>query len=222
MANNLMDYLPDYYDGVYEMQAIMHAQGGVLDEMDDRQLRTLLNEFVIQTDFRGISVFEDQIGVIPEPGDTLQDRQNRVLMRLLPPRPITIRYLRELFKTLKIPAEVYVIRPRREAVVEANQGEITNKQIDNVKYILNVYLPANMIYQIQIKLPAAKISDQLKIGVGILAGAHLIAPANHDYIDQITNTKSEIRNGATYGIGQWYKIDALVLADMTQYENKGK
>ena len=222
MANNLMDYLPDYYDGVYEMEAIMHAQGGVLDEMDDRQMRTLLNEFVIQTDLRGIAVFEDQIGVIPEPGDTLQDRQNRVLMRLLPPRPITIRYLRELFKTLKIPAEVSVFRPRREAVVEANKGEITNKQIDNVKYVLNVYLPANMIYQIQIKLPDVKISDQLKIGIGTMLGAHLIAPVNSDYIDQITNTKSEIRNGATYGIGQWYKVDALVLADMTQYENKGK
>ena len=26
MANNLMDYLPDYYNDVYEMQAIMHAQ----------------------------------------------------------------------------------------------------------------------------------------------------------------------------------------------------
>ena len=217
-----MDYLPDYYDGVYEMEAIMHAQGGVLDEMDDRQMRTLLNEFVIKTDIHGISVFEDQIGVIPEPGDTLQDRQNRVLMRLLPPHPITLRYLREVFKTLKIPAEVSVFRPKREAIVEANKGEISNKQINNVKYILNVYLPANMIYQIQIKLPDAKISDQLKIGVGILAGAHLIAPVNSDYIDQITNTKSEIRNGATYGIGQWYKVGALVLADMTQYENKGK
>ena len=222
MANNLMDYLPDYYDGVYEMEAIMHAQGGVLDEMDDRQMRTLLNEFVIQTDLRGIAVFEDQIGVIPEPGDSLEDRQNRVLMRLLPPRPITIRYLRELFKTLKIPAEVYVIRPRREAVVEANKGEITNKQIDNVKYILNVYLPANMIYQIQIKLPDAKISDQLKIGIGTMLGAHLIASVDPDYIDQITNTKSAISNEANCGIGQWYKVDALVLADMMQYENKGK
>ena len=222
MANNLMDYLPDYYDGVYEMEAIMHAQGGVLDEMDDRQLRTLLNEFVIKTDIHGISVFEDQIGVIPEPGDTLQDRQNRVLMRLLPPHPITLRYLREVFKTLKIPAEVSVFRPKREAIVEANQGKIGNKQIDNVKYILNVYLPANMIYQIQIKLPDAKISDDLKISIGNMLGVHLIAPVNPDYIDQITNTKSEIRNGATYGTGQWYKIDALVLADMTQYENKGK
>lgn len=217
-----MDYLPDYYDGVYEMEAIMHAQGGVLDEMDDRQLRTLLNEFVIKTDIHGISVFEDQIGVIPEPGDTLQDRQNRVLMRLLPPHPITLRYLREVFKTLKIPAEVSVFRPKREAIVEANQGKIGNKQIDNVKYILNVYLPANMIYQIQIKLPDAKISDDLKISIGNMLGVHLIAPVNPDYIDQITNTKSEIRNGATYGTGQWYKIDALVLADMTQYENKGK
>ena len=222
MANNLMDYLPDYYDGVYEMEAIMHAQGGVLDEMDDRQMRTLLNEFVIQTDLRGISVFEDQIGVIPEPGDTLQDRQNRVLMRLLPPRPITIRYLRELFKTLKIPAEVSVFRPKREAIVEASQGDITNKQIDNVKYILNVYLPANMIYQIQIKLPDAKISDQLKIGIGTMLGAHLIAPVNPGDIDQITNTKSDISNEANCGIGQWYKVDALVLADMTQYESKGK
>ena len=222
MANNLMDYLPDYYDGVYEMEAIMHAQGGVLDEMDDRQMRTLLNEFVIQTDLRGISVFEDQIGVIPEPGDSLQDRQNRVLMRLLPPHPITIRYLRELFKTLKIPAEVYVIRPRREAVVEANKGEITNKQIDNVKYILNVYLPANMIYQIQIKLPDAKISDQLKIGIGILAGVHLAAPVNSDYIDSITNTKSNISTKVNYDIGAWYKVDALVLANTAQFESKGK
>ncbi|MCT6889797.1 MAG: YmfQ family protein [Lactobacillus sp.] len=222
MANNLMDYLPDYYDGVYEMEAIMHAQGGVLDEMDDRQMRTLLNEFVIKTDIRGISVFEDQIGVIPEPGDSLEDRQNRVLMRLLPPHPITLRYLRELFKTLKIPAEVSVFRPKREAIVEANKGEITNKQIDNVKYILNVYLPANMIYQIQIKLPDAKISDQLKIGIGILAGAHLIAPVNSDYIDQITNTKSGISNEANCGIGQWYKGDALVLANTAQFESKGK
>lgn len=217
-----MDYLPDYYDGVYEMQAIMHAQGGVLDEMDDKQMRTLLNEFVIQTDLRGISVFEDQIGVIPEPGDTLQDRQNRVLMRLLPPHPITLRYLRELFKTLKIPAEVSVFRPKREAIVEANKGEISDKQINNVKYILNVYLPANMIYQIQIKLPDAKISDQLKIGIGTMLGAHLIASVDPDYIDQITNTKSNISNEANCGIGQWYKVDALVLADATQYENKGK
>ena len=222
MANNLMDYLPDYYDGVYEMEAIMHAQGGVLDEMDDRQLRTLLNEFVIKTDIHGISVFEDQIGVIPEPGDTLQDRQNRVLMRLLPPHPITLRYLREVFKTLKIPAEVSVFRPKREAIVEANKGEITNKQIDNVKYILNVYLPANMIYQIQIKLPDANIFDQLKIGIGNILGAHLIAPVNSDYIDQITNTKSDISTKVNYGIGQWYKVDGLVLANTAQFESKGK
>ncbi|MEB3365031.1 hypothetical protein SDC49_20240 [Lactobacillus sp. R2/2] len=91
-----------------------------------------------------------------------------------------------------------------------------------MKYILNVYLPANMIYQIQIKLPDAKISDQLKIGIGILAGVHLSAPVNSDYIDQITNTKSDISNETNCGIGQWYKIDALVLADMTQFENKGK
>ena len=44
MANNLMDYLPDYYDGVYEMEAIMHAQGDVLDRAEGEQFRLLLNQ----------------------------------------------------------------------------------------------------------------------------------------------------------------------------------
>lgn len=184
MANNLMDYLPNYYDDVYEMEAIMHAQGGVLDELEAKQVRLLLNQFVTQTDTQGIAVFENQVGIKPSPSDTLQVRQNKVLMRLLPPRPITIRYMRELFATLKIPATIRVDYPKRDAIVEAKSSDITNKQIDNVKYLLNIYLPANMVYEIRVALNKAQITNNIHIGVGTWSKVSTTVQAN---LSQIKN-----------------------------------
>ena len=176
MANNLMDYLPDYYNGVYEMQAIMHTQGEVLDKAESEQFRLLLNQFVTQTDVKGISVFEDQVGIKPALNDDLETRQNKVLMRLLPPRPITIGYLRDLFATLKIPATITVIQ--RDAIVEAKSAEIDSSQIENIKYLLNIYLPANMIYEIRVALNRAEISNDIKIGIGMWSKATTTAQAN--------------------------------------------
>lgn len=178
MANDLMAYLPDYYDDVYEMKAIMHAQGGVLDELETKQLRLLMNQFVTQTDAKGIAVFEDQVGIKPAPSDTLQTRQNNVLMRLLPPRPITIRYMRELFRTLKIPATISVDYPKRNAIVEAKNSDINEKQIDSVKYLLNIYLPANMVYEIRVALNKAQITNSIKIGIGSWSKASTTIQAN--------------------------------------------
>ena len=176
MVNDLANYLPDYYNDVYEMQAIMHAQGGVLDKAESEQFRLLLNQFVTQTDAKGISVFEDQVGIKPAPNDDLETRQNKVLMRLLPPRPITIGYLRDLFATLKIPATITVIQ--RDAIVEAKSAEIDSSQIENIKYLLNIYLPANMIYEIRIALNRAEISSDIKIGIGTWSKATTTAQAN--------------------------------------------
>ena len=171
-----MNYLPDYYNDVYEMQAIMHAQGEVLDKAESEQLRLLLNQFVTQTDAKGISVFEDQVGIKPAPSDDLASRQNKVLMRLLPPRPITIWYLRDLFATLKIPATIKVIK--RDAIVEAKSAEINSSQIENIKYLLNIYLPANMIYEIRVALNKAEISTDIKIGIGMWSKATTTVQAN--------------------------------------------
>lgn len=176
MANNLMNYLPDYYNDVYEMQAIMNAQGDVLDKAESEQLRLLLNQFVTQTDAKGIAVFEDQVGIKPAPSDDLETRQNKVLMRLLPPRPITIGYLRDLFVTLKIPATITVMQ--RDAIVEAKSAEINSSQIENIKYLLNIYLPANMIYEIRVALNRAEISSDIKIGIGTWYQATTTAKAN--------------------------------------------
>ncbi|MDN5988586.1 MAG: YmfQ family protein [Lactobacillus sp.] len=144
--DELLKYMPDYYNGVYEMEELLKAQSKGLYQFDEKINRTLLNEFIIQADEKGISVFENQYHITPDPSDTLEVRRQRLLMRVLPPQPITIRYLKGLFKSLKIPAFVDVDRARRKLTVISFNGELSREQQKLITLTLNCYLPANITY----------------------------------------------------------------------------
>lgn len=138
--------MPHWYDGVYEMEELLKAQGASLSKFDSDRERTLFNEFVIRTDKKGISVFEDQYGIIPDPKDSLELRQQRVLMRMLPPQPITLRRLQQIFKSLQIPASLSRNVGKRLLKVTSWNGELSSSQQKLITLTLNCYLPANMIY----------------------------------------------------------------------------
>ena len=138
--------MPHWYDGVYEMEELLKAQGASLSKFDSDRERTLFNEFVIRTDKKGISVFEDQYGIIPDPEDSLELRQQRVLMRMLPPQPITLRRLQQIFKSLQIPASLSRDVGKRLLKVTSWSGELSSSQQKLITLTLNCYLPANMIY----------------------------------------------------------------------------
>ena len=67
--DELLKYMPDYYDSVYEMEELLKAQSKGLYQFDEKINRTLLNEFIVQADEKGISVFEDQAGIKPDMSD---------------------------------------------------------------------------------------------------------------------------------------------------------
>ena len=144
--NELLNYMPHWYDGVYEMEELLKAQGASLSKFDSDQERALFNEFVIKTDKKGISVFEDQYGIIPDPEDSLELRQQRVLMRMLPPQPITLRRLQRIFKSLQIPASLSRDAGKRLLKITSWSGELSSSQQKLITLTLNCYLPANMIY----------------------------------------------------------------------------
>lgn len=144
--DELLNYMPHWYDGVYEMEELLKAQGASLSKFDSDRERTLFNEFVIRTDKKGISVFEDQYGIIPDPEDSLKLRQQRVLMRMLPPQPITLRRLQQIFKSLQIPVSLSRDVGKRLLKVTSWSGELSSSQQKLITLTLNCYLPANMIY----------------------------------------------------------------------------
>lgn len=163
-TDELLNYMPDYYNGVYEMEELLKAQGKGLGKFDDDLNRTLFNQFVSKADEKGISVFEDQYGIVPEYGDSLELRRQRVLTRTLTPQPFTIRRLKQIFESLKIPAEVSVDHSRRVLNVVSWTGELTKSQQKLVIFELNTWLPANMgyTYRLWVKTEAA----HAYIGIG--------------------------------------------------------
>lgn len=188
----LQDYLPEYYDDVYEMQKLVAAEQVDFSNFDDLILRTLLNQFVIQADEDGISIYEDQLGINPNPNDSLETRRYNVLMHLLPPKPITLRYFNELLHTLHVPASINVEYAVRNVIAKAKRSEISKDQIKRLKYLLNVYLPANLTFDI---ITTSDTETDLKLYLGIVFDTVTSAISN-PRLTTYADSKAEIYQGS--------------------------
>ncbi|MCT3411983.1 YmfQ family protein [Lactobacillus helveticus] len=176
--DELLKYMPDYYDGVYEMEELLKAQSKGLYQFDEKISRTLLNEFIIQADEKGISVFEDQAGIKPDSGASLETRRNNVLLRLLPPKPLTTEYLNHLLEIMNLKSKVRVDCAKHLAIVKAKSTDITPDKVNSMKYMLNITLPANMIYDIKINLTQTTTEREIYLGIVNTADSYISVPAN--------------------------------------------
>ncbi len=181
--NELLKYMPNYYDGVYEMEELLKAQSKGLYQFDEKINRTLLNEFIIQADEKGISVFEDQAGIKPDFGASLETRRNNVLLRLLPPKPLTTEYLNHLLEIMNLKSHVDVDYAKHLAIVEAKSADITPDKVNSMKYMLNITLPATMIYDIKINLTQTTTEREIYLGIVNTADSYISIQANTAQID---------------------------------------
>lgn len=177
---NLTEYLPDYYDGVAEMHQLLAAEQTVFDVGDATIERLLLNQFVMSADSQGLSLFESQLGIEVTAGASLESRRYDILMRILPPKPITLCYFRELLDSLKIPAMIQVDAVKSLIRTASEATNITPDQVNRLRYLLNVYLPSNLAYQITKQSGTAnantiRIGQARKVMMAIQVGA---APVN--------------------------------------------
>ena len=63
---------------------------------------------------------------------------------MVTPRPITIRFFRDMLNNINLPVQIDVNYGARAVVATAKSAEMTSNQINYLKYLLNVYLPANL------------------------------------------------------------------------------
>lgn len=176
--NYILNYMPDYYNGVYEMEELLKAQGTALSKFDDEIEETLLNQFITKTNELGISIFEDEAGIKPTPGESLETRRNNVLLHLLPPKPLTVRYLNHLLKLMNLKAKAWVEHDKRLAIVDGESADINAEKINSIKYLMNITLPANMIYQIRVALAKAESRNNLYFGTVTTVDSDVIVKAN--------------------------------------------
>ncbi|WP_288531485.1 putative phage tail protein [uncultured Secundilactobacillus sp.] len=145
----MLEYMPDYYDGVQEMIALLKAEGVGFDKVAAETNRVLLNTFVDQADSDGLAIMENQLHIDTDLSLSLESRRYAIKMRMLPPHPITFKYLKDLIKSFNIPAEVQRDVQKQILTTISDYDELTREQLDRLKYLLNVYVPANMVLDIQ-------------------------------------------------------------------------
>ena len=158
--NLLFDYMPDYYDGVYEMEEILKAQGRALNANDQQQEDLLMRQFIKTADADGIAIFESQLGITPDNDATLEERRQAVLIESAPPQPLTKNYIYRTSSMYGMDLS-FTIKPHEHTVKVASTGEISQVQVNNLQNWLNHILPVNMLYNIQINFTTQNSSFAL-------------------------------------------------------------
>lgn len=140
----LRDLRPDYYSDIYDMDVILQVEQPLLDDLQMIIDKSKNNHFIVIADEEGVSLFEDLLGINHVIGQDLETRRYNVIMRLLPPKPVTMVYLRELLAALNINAELIVDGHNFHVDVQAKTTD--NTAMQRLTVLLKRFLPANMTF----------------------------------------------------------------------------
>lgn len=97
---SLMDYMPDIYKDVLEMEELLGAENEVFSNAFDSTVSLMNNQFIMSSDVDGISRYEKLFKITNKSGKTLEDRRYRVLLRLYTTEPFTLDYLNGLLNNI--------------------------------------------------------------------------------------------------------------------------
>lgn len=202
--SRLQDFKPDYYDGVLEMNALLDAEQPAFDSVEADVQRLLLNKFVMKADSDGLSIFEYELDIDTDLTRTLESRRYDILVRLLPPHPITFKYLKDLLKSFNIPGEVFRDVVKETVTTVSQWDDISWEQIHRLQYLLNVYLPANMVYSV-----TTEAETRVQWGLVLFTGTtYSVETSVRPKLDYSVTTREKI----CYGGGSQAVIETTVNA----------
>ncbi|WP_024746630.1 putative phage tail protein [Levilactobacillus namurensis] len=164
--SKLQDFKPNYYDGILEMDALLDAEQPAFDQATAAINRLLLNRFVMKADSDGLSLLESELGIETDLTQPLESRRYDILIRLLPPHPITFKYLKDLVKSFDISASLQRDVLKQTMISYSRQDSVTAEQLRRLRYLLNVYLPSNMDFQIKAVGDVA-VPEILRMGMAL-------------------------------------------------------
>ncbi|MHC8464479.1 putative phage tail protein [Weissella tructae] len=140
----LKELMPDYYTNVLEMNKLLEVEQIVLDDFLRNVELQQKNQFVMTADESGVQLWETVVGVDTDPSLDLETRRYNVLARLMPPKPVTKRYMKELLQLLNINAKL--IMHVNEFHVDVKMETTDQQATLRLKSLLEGLLPANLTF----------------------------------------------------------------------------
>lgn len=85
----LLDYMPDYYREVQEMNDILRAEDALFLMLRNEFNAGKANQFIKTADTNGLAIFEAILGIVPVADESFESRRSRVLSRWINITPYT-------------------------------------------------------------------------------------------------------------------------------------
>jgi len=156
---NLIGFLPPFIQEYQEIRQIMLSENPDIQSVEDETEIIKNNQFIQYCNLVGIKRFEDLIGIVASPDDTLQSRINRVLVRWNDQVPYTWKTLLNKLNTLCGANNYEIERLLSEHILDLTTHLDMYGQVDELDYFLSYMLPANYILhsknKINIRLDAS-------------------------------------------------------------------
>ncbi|MET1928406.1 putative phage tail protein [Enterococcus faecium] len=161
----LKELLPNWYEGIVETDVLMDVEQKLFDDLEAQINLAQSNQYVSTADAKTIAIYEQMLGIVTDPLDSLDLRRFRVLTRLTTQKPYTMRYLQEVLSSFGDPAELTMFYNEYRLLVEMNFEKLG--QVSEIEYIFRTVVPANILVDAQNELKAKVPKTQLFMASGM-------------------------------------------------------
>ncbi|MCI8483510.1 MAG: DUF2313 domain-containing protein [Lachnospiraceae bacterium] len=164
----LIEYQPKVMERIREIREICKAEQPEIDCIDPEIERILMNMFITTADEYGIARFEQELGIVPVPGQNLEERRIAVLVRVIR-KNLNFQDILNLIYNYSNEIELKPDYDAEELLIKVNDS------IDNVLAIyktlddilgLNIYI--YFVYEIMIFLEMLEMPKILEMETFIL------------------------------------------------------
>ncbi|MGK4109406.1 putative phage tail protein [Enterococcus cecorum] len=195
---NLKEMLPEWYQGVYEMNKLMEVEQSLLDELALKIKQSQDNLYVSTADSDTIRIYEQMLKIATTSDDTLESRRFRVLTRLASQKPYTKRYLTEMLNS--IGTDVTVTCLYDEYTVLINSVFERRGQMADVNYLIRTIVPANL--QVDVRNALRTNAANLKLKQAAALTSDEVICITHDFMSQQRTQQVLVAAAANVAVGQ--------------------
>lgn len=160
----LKDLLPDYYDDVVEVGMLLTVEQYLIDELTDTLTVAQNNLFVMLADSDGLKIWETVFEIDSSDQD-IEQRRMTLIFKLMPPKPITLKYLREIIDLLDLQASI-TVTGYTASIVSSSDNPYATQMLNELLY---KYLPANLYFVPRVVTTTTNTGD-LRIGTSKAIG----------------------------------------------------
>lgn len=157
--SQLKELLPVWYEGIVETDVLIDVEQKLFDDLESQIKLAQNNQYVSTADSKTIAIYEQMLGIVTDPLDSLDLRRFRVLTRLTTQKPYTLRYLQEVLSSFGDPAELKMFYDEYRLLVEMNFEKLG--QVSEIEYIFRTVVPANILADINNRLELNDLIEQI-------------------------------------------------------------